>query len=309
MSYFCWCCWRRRRGAVDAGTVGKKDCDSAAVTCNVMSENGEAEGSKHIGRGESRRKSQVRAGPRPTKAGNRSRVLLELFTSQGCNSCPSADWLISRLGKDEGEDVKLETPIPLVILAYHVDYWDYLGWKDPFASNAWTLKQRAYGDALRQDRIYTPEIVVQGRSHSNANGNSIVALIQAAPRFPAPQVEAKFTRPSPLFLQIALRIGVKFKVEGYTLDVLLALHESGLVTDCKEGENRGKVLKNDYVVRGMHKACYLQDLPANKMASGEVTFSLWDGFSTSNCGVALILQNTDSKEVYAAQQLELPADI
>ncbi|KAL3679401.1 hypothetical protein R1sor_022357 [Riccia sorocarpa] len=315
MSYLLWCCRRRRRetGEDDdaAATVGKKDaCGNSAATLDVTSENGETEDSRHICEGDSRRKSGVRPGPKPTKGANQGGVLVELFTSQGCSSCPPADWLISRLGRGEGEDVNMENPKQMVVLAYHVNYWDYLGWKDPFSSDAWTLKQRAYGNALGQDRIFTPEIVIQGRIHSVAsNGQAIVSLIQAAPQFPPPNVETKITRPSPLFLQIALRISLKYKVEHYTIDVMLALHESRLVTECNKGENRGKALKNDFVVRGVHKVCSLQDLPARKMTRGEVTFSLWEGFSTSNCGLALILQNPDSMEVYAAQHLELPADL
>lgn len=104
----------------------------------------------------------------------------------------------------EGDDVKLENPIPLVILAFHVEYWDYLGWKDPFASSAWTLKQRAYGQALEQDRIYTPEVVVQGRSHCIAsNASSIVSLIQSADRFPAPDVQVRFLSSNLVLCSIA----------------------------------------------------------------------------------------------------------
>ncbi|KAG6546057.1 hypothetical protein Mapa_012463 [Marchantia paleacea] len=307
MNRFC-CCAGRRRGGEDASKVN----NHSSAESDLRSENGESVSSKQNGASElgaDARKSGVR-GPKPAKGGNQGAVLVELFTSQGCTSCPPADALISRLGRGEGDDVKLENPIPLVILAYHVEYWDYLGWKDPFASSAWTLKQRAYGQALEQDRIYTPEVVVQGRSHCIAsNASSIVSLIQSADRFPAPDIQAVFSRPSPLFLQISLSVSLKFKVEGYTLDAMLVIYENGLVTDCNKGENKGKLLTNDYVVRGLHKACSFQDWPAKKTSRGEVTFQLWDGFVKSKCGVAVFLQNPETMEVYGAQQLELPNDI
>lgn len=82
-----------------------------------------------------------------------SPVVLELFTSQGCTSCPPADALLSRLAEKDG----------VIALAFHIDYWDYLGWSDSFAQHAFTLRQKAYARALRQRSLFTPQVVVQGR--------------------------------------------------------------------------------------------------------------------------------------------------
>jgi hypothetical protein len=80
-------------------------------------------------------------------------VVVELFTSQGCSSCPPADALLTELAGREG----------VIALALHVDYWDYLGWKDSFASPAFTARQRAYAKAARSRSIFTPQMVVQGQ--------------------------------------------------------------------------------------------------------------------------------------------------
>ena len=86
-------------------------------------------------------------------------LVIELFTSQGCSSCPPADRLLGRLAHDGSVGGR-----PVAPLAFHVDYWDDLGWPDPFALPAWTERQRSYAHALGDDRVYTPELVVGGRA-------------------------------------------------------------------------------------------------------------------------------------------------
>src|SRR5215510_331606 len=80
---------------------------------------------------------------------------VELFTSQGCSSCPPADAYLGALAKRQD----------IVALSYHVDYWDYIGWKDPFANRTTTARQRAYARVLKQRYVYTPEMVVEGIGH------------------------------------------------------------------------------------------------------------------------------------------------
>ncbi len=81
-----------------------------------------------------------------------SPVVLELYTSQGCSSCPPADELLAELSRLDG----------VIALALHVDYWDYLGWKDSFADKAYTKRQKTYARALRQRTLFTPQMIVQG---------------------------------------------------------------------------------------------------------------------------------------------------
>lgn len=118
-------------------------------------------------------------------------VLVELFTSQGCTTSPAADLLISKLG--QGDSLReLELDVPVIFLAYHVEYWDYLGWKDPFASSLWTVRQRAYGQSLQQDSIYTPQVVVQGRSQClGSDTESVLSLIRSAPRFTSSEIKVR----------------------------------------------------------------------------------------------------------------------
>ena len=89
---------------------------------------------------------------------NKPVVVLELFTSQGCSSCPPADEVLA----DIKENMDNTSIIPI---AYHVDYWDYIGWKDPFALKAFTNKQRFYGRKFNSSSIYTPQLVINGNEH------------------------------------------------------------------------------------------------------------------------------------------------
>lgn len=84
-------------------------------------------------------------------------VVLELFTSQGCSSCPAADVQL--------EEAKKNYPERVFALSYHVDYWNYIGWEDPFSKKAYTFKQREYNQKFRSSSNYTPQLVVNGKEH------------------------------------------------------------------------------------------------------------------------------------------------
>src|SRR5690348_11228611 len=95
-------------------------------------------------------------------------VVVELFTSQGCSSCPPADRLLSKLGEDPRFAGKV---LPL---SFHVDYWNSIGWQDPFSSARWSARQNDYARAFRSDRIYTPQTVVNGTSECVGNDERAV---------------------------------------------------------------------------------------------------------------------------------------
>ncbi|PSS16221.1 Nucleoporin like [Actinidia chinensis var. chinensis] len=231
-------------------------------------------------------------------------VVVELFSSQGCATSPVAELLLLRLGRG---DFNLE--VPVVVLAYHVDYWDYMGWKDTFGSSQWTVRQKAYVEALKQDTMFTPQVVVQGTAHCIANDeDALLSSIAAAPRFPAPTLQATFQRPSPETLQVSLTGALRTKVDNHGANVMVALYENGLVTNCTKGENKGKVLANDFVVRKLEKLCSVKDITPKKTVRGTVNFSLWEGFNSSKCRVAVFLQN-GSHQIFGAQNFQLPENL
>ncbi|KAL1363277.1 hypothetical protein HN51_011496 [Arachis hypogaea] len=231
-------------------------------------------------------------------------VVVEMFSSQGCATSPAAELVLSRLGRG---DFGLE--VPVVVMTFHVDYWDYMGWKDPFGSSQWTVRQKAYVEALGLDTLLTPQIVVQGKAHCVGNDeNALIHCITSAPRFPSPTFQATFTRPTPDSLQVSLKGTLRTKVDNQGANVMVALYESGLVTDCPRGENKGRVLSNDYVVRRLEKLCTVKDISVKKTVSGTVNFLLWEGFNGSKCGLAVFVQSR-SYQIFGSQSFRLPDDI
>ncbi|CAJ1978746.1 unnamed protein product [Sphenostylis stenocarpa] len=231
-------------------------------------------------------------------------VLVEMFSSQGCTTSPTAELVLSRLGRGD-----FELEVPVVVLVFHVDYWDYMGWKDPFGSMQWTVRQKAYVEALGLDTIFTPQVVVQGKAHCIGNDESaLVEAVTNAPRFPAPSFQASFTRPAPDSLQVSLTGVLRTRVNSDAANVMVALYENGLVTDCPRGENKGRVLSNDYVVRKLEKLCTVKDSSAKKTVAGTINFPLWEGFNSKKCGLAVFVQHS-SHQIFGSQSFNLPDDI
>ncbi len=173
-------------------------------------------------------------------------ILVELFTSQGCSSCPPADVLLSMLGKDPAFAGQV---IPL---AFHVDYWNYIGWRDPFSTRAWTDRQHAYAASFAERRIYTPQLVVNGEAHTVGidRDGSFQLMDQAAAHGQRAQLTLTVAR-NPGTVTAHLDVA---NPDGPTVDVQVALAQDDVVTRVARGENQGKTLRNDHIVRRLVNA-------------------------------------------------------
>lgn len=232
-------------------------------------------------------------------------VVVELFSSQGCATSPAAEVLFSRVGRG---DFNME--VPVILMAFHVDYWDYNGWKDPFGSSQWTVRQKEYVESLNLDTMFTPQVVIQGKIQCIGNDeDALISSIISASRHPAPAFQATFERPTPESLQISLKGALRTKLEGPGADIMVALYESGLVTDCQNGENKGRMLANDFVVRKLAKLCSVNNVPPKKTLIGTLDFSLWQGFNSAKCGVVVFVQQHGSRHIFGSQRIQLPANI
>lgn len=120
--------------------------------------------------------------------------------------------------------------------------------------------------------------------------------------------QATFQRSGSDSLQVSLTGALRTKVDNRGANVMVALYESGLVTDCPKGENRGRVLSNDFVVRKLEKLCTVKDISAKKTVTGSVNFPLWQGFHGSKCGVTVFVQDS-SHLIFGSQNFQLPDEI
>lgn len=225
-------------------------------------------------------------------------VLVELFTSQGCSSCPPADQLLTALGGQDGTRV--------VPLAFHVDFWNSQGWTDPFSSKQWTLRQVAYERQLGISQVYTPQAVVDGTTQMvGSDAANLRAAIDSAAARPGAKLALRL-EPSPSRVEVAVDVDLPDALRGRKLDLFVALFETGLSTPVGRGENGGKTLQNDYVVRELEHAGRLsKDGPADSHHTATLHPS--KDWSPARLGVAAFLQDPGSLAVLGAAAQPLSA--
>ncbi len=169
-------------------------------------------------------------------------VVVELFSSEGCSSCPPADAVLARLAREQ--------PVPgadVIALELHVDYWNSLGWPDPFSSAAFTARQRAYADAFGQRGVYTPQLVVDGATELvGSNDSGARAAVATAAREAKTKVQV--TRNGD-----RVTIAVIDPNDAGAADVWLAVTEDGLSTAVPRGENASATLTHGPVVRTLDR--------------------------------------------------------
>lgn len=208
-------------------------------------------------------------------------IVVELFTSEGCSSCPPADELVAKIQKEYQNK-------PVYILAYHVDYWDRLGWKDTFSNAAYSKRQYKYASWFNNNSVYTPQIVVNGSSQFVGSD--------------ATRLKTELARKSGLNAN-AIKLTVKkqsadkltvdyiFNVEDKNIEVNLALIEDNATTDVKGGENSNRKLHHVNIVRELK----IVDAAKN----GSVVFRLPKDLSSSFHFIAF-LQNFKTGQIISA---------
>lgn len=215
-----------------------------------------------------------------------SRPVIELFTSQGCNSCPPADKILGGLAN--GEEV--------IALSFAVDYWDYLGWKDTLASPENSRRQRAYSKARRDGQVYTPQIVVNGATHVvGSDGRAISQAINSTAKARAARaVDMKVWTEGN-----SLRIWAGGMAEEKTSSgtIWLALVTQKVPVAIKRGENAGKVIVYHKVVRDFSAV--------GKWSGKEITLDLpkRDLMSVGADGCTVLLQMDDAGPIIAAAEM------
>lgn len=184
-------------------------------------------------------------------------VLVELFTSEGCSSCPPADALLAKFDSERrvgGAEV--------IVLEEHVDYWDRLGWKDPYSSPQWTARQQQYAEVFHSDGVYTPQMVVDGASELiGSRERQARQTIQVAAEHAKSEVQLEPAAVAPDRYKV--RISVQMLPASSGAQVWLAVTETGLHSNISAGENAGEDLHHAAVVRS------LQEVGAIKRSSDQ----------------------------------------
>jgi hypothetical protein len=172
-----------------------------------------------------------------------SPIVVELFTSEGCSSCPPADAVLLDLSRQSGPN-----GTDLILLGEHVDYWNYIGWTDRFSSAQFSQRQGDYARILHLEAVYTPQMVIDG--HEQFVGNDAANVREKISQ------AAKQAKPDQVALQWEgndrLRVSVRSPSSSHA-KVLLAITEEGLTTAVKNGENGGKTLHHAAVVRQLRE--------------------------------------------------------
>jgi len=223
-------------------------------------------------------------------------VVVELFTSEGCSSCPPADALLQELdgeGRLEGVEV--------IALGWHVDYWDRLGWKDRFSAPSHTGRQQDYADSFGSDQVYTPQMVVDGRVEfvGSSRQKARTAILNASA-----------TAKVPVDLQVgsvsdeSVSFDVNFSLPSGSgrARVLLAITESGLVSAVGAGENRGETIRHGAVVRTVKR---LDPASAGQEYRQSVRVALDKSWKPQHLRGVLLVQDERTRAVIGAARIRL----
>ncbi len=169
-------------------------------------------------------------------------VVVELFTSEGCSSCPPADALLSQYVKSSPV-----SGVEVIALGEHVDYWNHGGWADPFSAASFSARQSDYSNAFHLDSVYTPQIIVDGKAQLvGSDGDAAETAIRRAARLPKAQVSVAETQPG----QLAVHVGhLPSSASNDPAEVYLAVTEDNLSSSVGGGENAGRHLTHSAVVR------------------------------------------------------------
>jgi hypothetical protein len=220
-------------------------------------------------------------------------VLLELFTSEGCSSCPPADALLTEIGASN------QGVIPL---AYHVDYWNHLGWSDPFSSSEFSARQSAYARAMSLGGEYTPQTVIDGTSQCIGSDRASIWRAIAAARAESAGGHVNLRiRLDKEARKLEVSLSAEFASAPGTgrAEVMVAIFENGLVSKIGAGENGGRTITYDYTVRKLLPAFEL-DSNQSGSAEGKLSLDLDPGWSLNHLGVAAFIQDLRSLRILGA---------
>jgi hypothetical protein len=226
-------------------------------------------------------------------------ALVELFTSEGCNSCPPAEASLKALHDDAVQAGK-----PVFVLEYHVDYWNRLGWVDPYSNALYTQRQTNYARALQKDGLYTPEVVVNGQWEGPAANRKVLDyLVERALHQHAHATLTAIAKKTEDRAHINLSLQVTGAKPGAVLQIAVAEKFRRQVVTA--GENRGRTLDHAYVVRKLESHA-LAATEATATAQGQYQIAIPAEVNPAVLALVVFVQDPSTLHILAASEVEVP---
>ena len=228
----------------------------------------------------------------------RTPIIVELFTSEGCSSCPPADGNLSML-----VETQPVAGAEIIGLSEHVDYWNRLGWTDPFSSGQFSCRQGEYSQYFKRDDVYTPQMIVSGqREVGGGDMRGALKQIADAAKEPQGQINLEIEKEVGNTISVKAKPANLPKISSNETDiVLLAVTESNLTSNVASGENGGRRLKHTAVTR------YLQNIGnvgnEDKILSADLT--LGKDWKRDNLNIVAFVQETGSRKILGAGKIDL----
>lgn len=244
--------------------------------------------------------STMSTGDAPTPDDSRAPVLVELFTSEGCSSCPPADELLAQL-----ERTQPVAGAEIIALSEHVDYWNRLGWADPYSSSEFSARQNDYAKAFDTDDIYTPQMIVDGRvQFVGSNQSRAREAIAEAARAAKTAVQVSLRNTTANSVDFAVRVAeMRNAWSGDSSEVFLAITESGLSSHVSRGENAGRRLNHTAVVRKLVKLGEVD--PQTRGFDSEKAVTIEKQWKRGDIKLVVFVQERASRRVLGAAAVSL----
>jgi hypothetical protein len=237
--------------------------------------------------------------------GKRMPIVIELFTSEGCSSCPPADALLAQLDQ--------MSPVPgaeIIVLSEHVDYWNYIGWADPFSSPAFSARQQAYAEVFRltggRGDVYTPQMVVDGQfefvgSHASRAREAITKAI-SLPKANVQITPLASAESGALTLRVEVRDLPPLSANDQA-EVLLALTENNLASNVARGENSGRKLRHSGVTREIRALGKFAQ--SQKSFTAETSINIAPGWKRADLRALAFVQERAHRRILGATSYKL----
>ncbi len=219
------------------------------------------------------------------RSGDTQTALLELYTSEGCSSCPPADeWL----GKFRANGLYPDRVVPL---ALHVDYWNDLGWEDPYSQKLFSRRQYSMANLHRVHTVYTPQFLLNGREFPRWRSQGEAVLQSAGSK---PRADITLTLAHDVD-QVDVNADARARDNGGNADLFIVLYENNLASQIRAGENEGRTLRHEFVARR-----WLGPIPLNKDGTAHFKQRLNPGktWKVKDLGAVAFVQDRDNGEVW-----------